>query len=203
MYSTAGGDIAEHSSILNAGNKLSQLSSQQSCGSATEQPTYAAVDKSKKKKLKKQTEKEHPKCEADKKGPPVSPYSGNEASMQEKKENATKQEINSPHTIEQLYTAVQKKPKKGSKADNKAPPPHTVEEMQIAGEKSSQNTTEDLYTAVMKKPKDSLRDDAETAPPIPPHTVEELYTAVMKTPKSGTEDGEEAPPIPLYTVKEN
>ena len=69
-----------------------------------------------------------------------------------------------PHTVEQLYTAVQKKPMVHDKA---APPipPHAVKQ---------------LYTTVRKKPKDhKIRDEA--APPIPPHTGEELYTAVQKT----------------------
>jgi hypothetical protein len=94
-----------------------------------------------------------------------------------------------------MYRAI-KSPNTDSNKDE-TPPPHTVEEMNTAGEKASQilqNTTEELYTAVMKKLK------RKTAPPILPHTVEELYTAVIK---SGAEDEEEAPPIPLYTVKQN
>ena len=206
-YSTAasGEDIAENSSTLYTENQVttSQLPPQKARESTNEQPTYAAVDTSKK-KFKKQTEKEDPKCEADKKGSPVLPYSEHDvipsASMQQKKENTIKQEINSPHTIsEQLYTAVKKPKVDEPKGEEKAPPipPHTVEE---------------LYTAVQKKPKsrsstDSnkdetpLADDTETAPPIlPPHSVEELYTAVMKKPNSGAEDEEEAPPIPPYTA---
>ena len=228
-YSTAGGDIAEHSSILNTAKATtSQLSPQNAQESTSESPTYAAVNTSKKKKLKL---KEDAKCKVAEKGPPVLPYSG--TSMQEKKENVTKQEIISlhtieelytavkkpidyepkgeeetpptppPHTVEELYTAVQKKPKGRSNADSKedeASPPHTAEETQTAGEKPSQSATEDLYTAVTKKPKDSSVDDTQTAPPIPPHTVEELYTAVMKKPNSGAEDEEEAPPIPPYTA---
>ena len=106
-YSTAGEDIAEHSSALNTGNQAttSQLSRQNAHESTSEQPTYAAVDTSKKKKFKL---KEDAKCKATEKGPPILPYSG--TSMQEKKENATKQEITSLHAIEQLYIAV-KKPK--------------------------------------------------------------------------------------------
>ena len=221
-YTTAG---EENSSTLNTGNQAttSQLSPQNAHEGTSEQPTYAAFDTSKKKKLKL---KEDVKCKAAEKGPPVLPYSG--TSMQEKKENATKQEIISPHTIEQLYTAVkkpidyepkgeeetppippphtveelytavQKKPMSRSNADE-APPPHRVEETQTAGEKTSQSATEDLYTAVTKKQKDSSAVDTETAPPIPPHTVEELYTAVIKKPNSGAEDEGEAPPIPPYT----
>ena len=94
-----------------------------------------------------------------------------------------------PHTVEELYTAVEKKPK--SNADeNKEAPSQTV----------LQNTTEDLYTAVMKKPKDG---STEAAPLLPLHAMEELYTAVMKKPTESAEDKEEAPPIPPYTVEEN
>jgi hypothetical protein len=206
MYSTAGGDIAEHSSTLDAGNKviISQLSSQKSCESAAEQPTYAAIDKSKKRKFKRHTEKEDLKCEAAKKGPPVLPYSGHESSTQEKKENAAKKEINSPHTIEQLYTAVEKKPKvgepKGEEETPPIPPPHIVEE---------------LYTAVQKKQKGSNADrNKDEAPPqhtemctarekpsqILRNTAEDLYTAVMKD--SSRDDTQTAPPIPLHTVEE-
>ena len=206
-HSTAGEHIAEHSSALNVGNQatISQLSPQNAHESTSEQPTYAAVDKIKKKKLKKDSEEEYSKCKAAEKEPPVLPYSGHEvpsASMQQKKENTTKEEINSPRIIEQVYTAVKKKPNisepKGEEEAPPIPPPHTVEE---------------LYTAVQKNPKSRIKlnaddnkgeiplaVDTETAPPIPPHTVEELYTAVIKKPNSGTEDEEEAPPIPPYTA---
>ena len=66
-----------------------------------------------------------------------------------------------PHTVEELYTAVQKKPKSISVEDeDEAPPipPHTVEE---------------LYTAVMKKPKGST-ENIEEAPPILPYTIDKL-----------------------------
>ena len=198
-YSTASEDITEHSLTLNAGNQAttSQLSPQNAHESTSEQPTYAAVDTSKKKKLKL---KEDAKCKAAEKGPPVAPYAGCEvpsASTREMKENITKQEIISPHTIEELYTAI-KKPKdcepKGEEEKPPTPPPHTVEE---------------LYTAVQKKPKSKsnadgnkdetpLADDKEIAPPIPPHTVEELYTAVMKKPKGNEEDKKEALSISPY-----
>ena len=198
IYSTAGGDIAEHSSALNVRNQaiISQLSPQNAHESTSEQPTYAAVDTSKKRKLK-----EDVKCKIAEKGSPVSPYGGCEipsTSIQDVKENTTKQEINSPHSmLEDLYTAI-KKPKdcepKGEEETPPIPPPHTVEE---------------LYTAVQKNPKSNsnadgnkdettLADDTETAPPIPPHTVEELYTAVMKKPKGNTEDKKAAPPIPTF-----
>ena len=159
-YSAAGEDIAEHSSALNTANQVtkSQLSLQNAHESTSEQPTYAAVDTSKKKKFKL---KEDAKCKAAEKGPPVLPYSGHEASSatRDMKENISKQEINSPYTIEQLYTAIKKKPKdcepKGEEEAPPTPPPHTVEE---------------LYTAVMKKPNSGAEDDEE-APPIPPYTA--------------------------------
>jgi hypothetical protein len=54
IYSTAGGDIAEHSST-------SQLSSQKTRESTTEQPTYAAINENKKKftKQKKKEDRKH------------------------------------------------------------------------------------------------------------------------------------------------
>ena len=209
-YSTAGGDIAEHSLALNAGNQAitSQLSPQNAHESTSEQPTYAAVDTSEKKKLKKDSEEEYSKCKAAEKEPPILPYSGHEvpsASMQQKKENTTKEEIiNSPHIIEQLYTAVKKKPNISEpKGEEEAPPipsPHTVEELYTAVQKNPNFKGRTKLNADGNKDEIPLADDTETAPPIPPHTVEELYTAVMKKPNSGAEDEEEAPPIPPYTA---
>ena len=230
IHSTADGNRAEHSSALNAAiHATTSQSSQKTHGNTCEQPTYAyaAVDKSKKKKLTKQIKKEEPKCKSTEKGSPVSSYrhAVPSAPMQEKEGTAGKQETYCPsHTIEELYTAVKKKPKgKDEKDEEETPPipPHTVEELYTAVQKKPksntdenkeapsqtvlQNTAEDLYTEVTKKPKDSSTDsdDTEAAPPIPPHTVEELYTAVMKKPKGNAEDKEEAPPIPPYTVEEN
>ena len=218
-----GDDREEHSLALSAAYqvKTSQLSSQKTYESTSEQSTHAAVDKSKKKKFKKQLKKDNSKYKAAAKGPPVSPYKHEvpSASMQEMKEKAEEQVINPPHTVEELYTAVKKKPKGNEPKDEEETPPippYTVEELYTAAEKKPksntdenkeapsqtvlQNTAEDLYTAVMKKPKDG---SMEVAPPIPPYTVEELYTAVMKKPKESTEDEEKAPPIPPYTVEEN
>ena len=219
-HSTASGERAEHSLALYAANQptTSQLSSQKSHKSTCEQPTYAAIDKSKKKNFKKQTNKEDSKYMATEKGPLVSPYKFEvpSASMQEKKEKAEEQAINPSHTFEELYTAVKKKPKGSQPKDEeeKPPiPPHTVEELYTAVEKKPksipdknkeevptqtvlQNMSKDLYMAVMEKPKDG-------STKVAPHTVEELYTAVVKKPKESTEDEEEAPPIPPYTVEEN
>ena len=221
-HSTAGDDRAEHSLAPNAANQatISQKTHEITC----KQPTYAAIDKSKKKKIKKQSKKEDPECKVAEKRPPVSPYKNDSevpsVSMQERKEKAEQHTINPPNMVEELYTAIKKKPKGSEPKDEEETPPippHTVEELYTAVEKKPksipdenkeeapthsvlQNTTEDLYTAVMKKPKE---DSTEVAPPLPPHTVEELYTAVMKQPKESTEDEEEAPPIPPSTVEEN
>ena len=214
----------EHSMAPNAAYQgTSQLSSQKTHKSTCMQPTYAAVDKSKK-KFKKQAKKEDSKYKAAEKGPPVSPYKHkiSSASMQEKKGIAKKQESYPSHTIEELYTAIKKKPKDSVPKDEEETPPippYMVEKLYTAVEKNPksnvdenkeapsqivlQNTAEDLYTAVMKKPNGGSMDDAEAAPPLPPHTVEELYTAVMKKPKESAEDEEKAPPIPPYTMKEN
>ncbi len=109
------------------------------------------------------------KCKAAEKGPPIAPYSGTSASAQEMKENITNQEINSPHTIEQLYTAVKKEPKvcepKGEEETPPIPPPHTIEE---------------LYTAIQKKPKSRSNADHNKDEAPPPHTVEEMQIAGEK-----------------------
>jgi hypothetical protein len=205
-YSTAGGDISENSSAFNTAKATtSQLSSQRAHESTSEQLTYAAVNTTKKKKLIK---KEDVKSKEAEKGLPIAPYAGREVpskSTRDMKENVTKQD---PQTTEQLYTAVEKKPKvcesKGEEETPPIPPPHTVEE---------------LYTAVQKNPNSRSNTDGNKAPP--PHTVEEmhtvgekssqipqsasedLYTAIMKKPKDhSTADTETAPPIPPYTVQE-
>ena len=219
-YSTTGNDRVKHSSALNAANQgtTSQNTHEITC----EQPTYAAIDKSKKNKFKKQTKTEESKHKAAEKGSPVSPYRHEvpSASMHKEKEKAEEQEICPSQTVEELYTAVKKKPKVSEPKDEEETPsipPHTVEELYTAVEKKPksiadknkeepptqsvlQNITEDLYTAVIKKPKDG---STEVAPPLPPYIVEELYTAAVKKPKESTEDEEEAPPIPPYTVEEN
>ena len=63
-----------------------------------------------------------------------------------------------PHTVEELYTAVQKNSRSRSRSNadknkDEAPPPHTVEETQAAGDSPSQSAIKNLYTAAMKKPK--------------------------------------------------
>ena len=232
-YSIADDNRAEHSMALNAANQAttSQQLSHKTRENTCEQPTYAAVDKSRKKKF---TKKEDSKCTAAEKGPPVSPYNNEvpSASMQEMKEKAEEQEINPPHMVEELYTAVKKKPK-GSEPNNKEEtppiPPHTVEELYTAVEKKSKSnadeneeappqTVEEVDTSREKLSpilqhmtenlytaviKNGSTDNIEAAPPIPPHIIEELYTAVMKKPKESTEDKEKAPPIPPYIVEEN
>ena len=169
------------------------------------QATYAAIDTSKEKKVKKDVTKQ---TASEKKGAPDSPYTQKVLSSSVDKEPYAKgkgdptkrrqkslddmdhekanneQENNSPQPVEELYTAVKKKPK-GSVSVN---------------EMASQ-VAEDLYTAVMKKPKESSVNN-KIVPSIPPHTIEELYTAVHKKPKGNTmEDEEEAPPIPPHMVE--
>ena len=210
-YSTVGGDIAEHSSALNAGNQAT-TSQQNAHESISEQSTYAAVNKSQKKKL--QLKEDTLKCKTAEKGPPVSPYARHEVpstSTQEIKENITKQVTSSPHTIEQLYTAVKKKSKdhepKNEEEIPPIPPPHTVEE---------------LYAAVQKKSKSRSNAGSNKNEAPPPHTAEETqtagekpskilqsttedkYTAVrMKQPKyASADDTQTAPPIPPHTVEE-
>ena len=175
---------------------------------------YAAVDKSKKKQQVRKNDTKH--IAAEKKGPPVFPYIQKVSSSsvdkgthaggkddptmssqkslddmyasdpkdQEKVNN--EQESNPPHTVEELYTAVKKKPK-GSSVPVKEP---------------ISQAAEDLYTAVMKKSEKSSMNN-KAVPPIPPHTVEELYTIVQKKPRdSAVEDEEEGPPIHPYTAED-
>ena len=95
------------------------------------------------------------------------------------------EEVNPPLSVEELYTAVKKKPK-GSNVQ--------------VNELVSQ-AAEDLYRAVMKKPKENSVN--EVAPSSSSHTIEELYTAVHRNPKGNTlKDEEEAPPIPPHTAED-
>ena len=106
--------------------------------------------------------------------------------MQDRDTENSNEEVNSPLPVEELYTAVKKKPK-GSSVPMNQPVSQAAEE---------------LYTAVMKKPKDNAENDA-IVPSIPPCTIEELYTAVNKKPNGNTmEDEEEAPPIPPHTEED-
>ena len=209
-------DNAEHSSTLDIVNQAttSQLSLHKS---TSNQPIYAAVDKTKK-KFKRQRKKEDPQCKSAEKGSLVSLYGHKVSSphtiedlhtaIKEKpKDCELKGEDKTPpvpsHTDEELYTAVQKKSKCTTSFNGDEVPPHTVDQIHAARGKPSQiiqHTTEDLYTAVMKKPNDGTADDTEVAPPIPPHTVEELYAAVMKKPKGNIRKLHQLPP---YTVEEN
>ena len=68
-------------------------------------------------------------------------------------------------SVEELSTAVKKKPIGSSVPVN-------------------EQAAEDLYTAVMKKPKEIEENDAIIVPPTPPLTIEELYTAVNKSQRS-------------------
>ena len=164
--------------------------------------TYAAIDKRNKKKAKKDDTKH---TAAEKHTLMVSSSRGahadNSTKRSQKSLNDTyapdhqdqervnsEQESDPPHSVEELYTAVKKKPKGSSAPVNEAVP-------QMA---------EDLYTAVIKKPKENSVNN-EVVPPIPPHTVEELYTAVHKKPVGNAtvqEDEEEAPPIPPLAVED-
>ena len=164
--------------------------------------TYAAIDKGNKKKAKKEDDAKQIAAEKYTQYQKVSSirgaHAGNSTQIsleymcasdhQDKERVNSDQESNPSHSFEELYTAVQKKPKGSSAPVNESVP-------QMA---------EDLYTAVMKKPKENSAND-EVVPPIPPHTVEELYTAVHKKPVGNImaqEDEEEAPPIPPLNVED-
>ena len=214
----------------------SQLAPQNIDESTSEQPTYAAVDKSKKIKLKKQRKKDPKHNAAENKGPPISSYtqkvsprSADKEAYAAEKDDPTKnsqktldnthtsinqdqtreQEISSTRTVEELYAAVKKKPKRSVPKDDEETPPISL------------HSVEELYTAVQKKPKSDADENKEDPPPIPPqtveemciakekpapifqHTIEDLYTAVVKKPRdSSTDDTEAAPPLPPHTVEE-
>ena len=164
------------------------------------QATYAAIDKSKKKKVKKDDAKH---TAAEKYTQKVSSTKGTQI---EEKSNATKK------SLDDIYASDHKDIEKVNSAQESNPPP-SVEELYAAIKKKPMGSSvpvnepvsqaaEDLYTAVMKKPKESSVNN-EVVPPIPPHTIEEMYTAVQKTPMGNTmEDEEGAPPIPPHTVED-
>ena len=198
-----------HPTHLNAENYVTS-----STESQTNSPLaiYAAIDKSKKQVRKKDIKD----IAAEKKGPPVLSYTQKvpfsstvkgahacgkddptmsiqkllddmHASNHKDQEKASsEQESTPPLSVEELYSAVKKKPNGNSVPVN---------------EPVSQ-AAEDLYTAVMKKPKESSINN-RAVPPLPPHTVEELYTAVQKMPKDrAVEDEEEGPPMHPYTAED-
>jgi hypothetical protein len=183
-------------------NSVTNVCGAASAGSQINSPaaTYAAIDKSNKKKAKKDDTKytAAEKCTqmvSSSKGAHAewkhNPTEGGQKSLddmyapdhQDQNKVNSDQESNPPHSMEELYTAVKKKPKSSSTPVN-------------------ESVSQDLYAAVTKKPKGNSAND-EVVPPIPPHTVEELYTAVHKKPVGNTmEDEEEAPPIPPLTVED-
>ena len=165
-----------------------------------------------------------PKVAKEESAPPILPYVADHSIQKDPiSDTSVDGEEASPisqchNGVEELYTAVKKKPKE-NKGEEIAPPlpPYTLEELYSAVVKKpksnvvdqedlprvSPHMDEEEYTAVNRNSKESAENDiGEVAPPIPPHTVEELYTAVAKLPKeSVTKDiGEEPPPIPPCTI---
>ena len=153
----------------------------------TEQPTYAVINKKQKKK-KHTAGKElvpYQKCEAQNEDlRNVKEHKTESKEISDMKKVSPSKEIES---VDQLYTVVKKKPKRSPAKDDNAPPitPHTVEELYTAVNKIPKvraatneeeappippHTVEELYTAVNKTPKGNAADDKEEAPPIPPHT---------------------------------
>ena len=144
--------------------------------------TYAAVDNSKRKGVKKDDTKHT--AAAEKYTQKVLPskwahkiegegqfklgvrfiYMHLQITMQDRDEENS-DEVNPPLPVEELYTAVKKKPK-GSNVQVNEP---------------VSQAAEDLYTAVTKKPKENAENDV-IVPSIPLYTIEELYTAVNKKP---------------------
>ena len=156
----------------------------------SEQPTYAVVDK-KKKREKERKGKESAQSQdtaAEKEGDPVPLYDFNASDQ-----NAVEQRVKPKQrqgAQEDTYAVVKKSKKSKPNAKETATPitSHTV------------YSQEDVYTAVKEKQKGSAAEDEEEAPPLPSHTFEELYTAVKKKPKgSAAENEEEAQPLPPHT----
>ena len=175
-----------YSDIIEASTATSQASSQlpphNTDRSSSEQSTYATVDKNKEKQRKKGDTKHNI---AEKKGPPISPYSHAISSSADEGGYATGKGDSIMKSQELLgnnmYVLIDKE---------KIPECQEI-------------TAEELYTAVKKKPKGGVPKDEEETPPIPPHTVEELYTAVVKKPKGkADENDQEAPPLPPHTTRE-
>ena len=189
-------------------------------GSLCEQPTYAAVDKSKK-KYKKQEPKYNQEKEAEKKGPLVLPYIHKGPSTADQEVHAAGTLENQTSWRQEDLQIVHKNPESGkaSKEETVSPiPPHTVE---------------DLYTVVKKKIKKlnngTMQDDSDAPAdekgfPAQSHTadqevhavemlkdqtvkrqeaLQEMYACVNKDSKKwkASED-ETAPPIPPHTVVE-
>ena len=83
--------------------------------------------------------------------------------MQDRDKVNRDEEVSPPLPVEELYTAIKKKPK-GSYSSVPANEPVS-------------QAAEDLYTVVMKKPKESFG----AVSSIPPHTVEELCSCPQKS----------------------
>ena len=149
----------------------SQPAPQNADENASEQPTYAAVDKNKKKKLKKQRKKDPKHNATENKGPPISPYT---------------QEVSPRCADKEAYTAAKDDPTKYCQKPLNNTPTSVNQDQMREQEISPTHTVEELYTAVKKKPKGSVPNDDEETPPIPLHSVEELYTAIVKKPKSNS-----------------
>ena len=171
----------------------SNLSPHDAEESISEQPTYAVVDKTKKRKI--------------------------QMRGKEGQNTAATQQINlsqydeEEHTSEQpTYAVVDKKKKRervkelaqrqNSIAEEERDPVPLHEFEQRDQPKQGQDVYEGTYAVVHKKSKKGKTNTIETATPIPSQTVdspEELYTAVKKKP---AEDEEEVPPLPPHTVEE-
>ena len=155
----------------------------------SKQPTYAVIDKTKKRKeqIRGKESAISQYTEAEENGDPPPLYNPNtdHYALQQGDQPKQRQDIHGGK-----YAVVHRRPKRG-KANAETPiPSHTVD------------SQEQLYTAVKKKSKGSAAEDEEEAPPLPSHTVEVLYTAVKKKPKGSTaKDEAAAPPLLLHTVE--
>ena len=162
----------------------SQLVPQNANENTSEQPTYAAVDKNKKKKLKKRRKKDPKHNATENKGPPISPYT---------------QKVSSRSADKEAYAAGKDDPTKNSQKTLDNMPTSVNQDQMREQEINPTHAAEELYTAVKKTPKGSVPKDDEETPPIPPHTVEELYTAVVKKPKSNSAEKNRGSPTNTST----
>ena len=144
--------------------------------SSSEQPTYAVVDKKKKReRVKESAQRQNTIGEEE--GDPV-PFHD----FKQRDQPKQRQDV-----YESTYAVVHKKSKKDKANTKETATPIPSKKV---------DSPEELYTVVKKSP----AEDEEKIPPLPPHTVEELYTAVKKEPKGST--AEKAPPLPPHTVEE-
>ena len=172
------------------GNEVSVISNQNTIESSSAEVTYAVVDKSKKTKGEKNKAEEESCLEAPP-VPAYNPIDPDETD-QDRSTIAVGHENKTETTIEEMYAVVNKKQRRMKiSEEEEAPPipPHTGEELYTAVMKKPKvstaedieeeyqtiptHTVEVMYTDVNKIPTASTCNEEEP-PPIPPYTVDQL-----------------------------